>query len=358
MSVFNASNRGFEEKSYPLFFGEDLGLFDTVNCTYPEIERLYQQQVSQVWYETEVDLTQDRQDMQQVPKEVSDLMIKTISWQHLADSVAARSIPSILLKHCTNSELEGMILAQSFFEVIHSRSYSHIVKQTFSDPQQMLRETYNNMDVLKRGENIVRVFDWLDGLSDDTSIEEKRRAMLQGIFALMALEGIAFMASFAVTFGVVETDVFQGIGASVALICRDEALHTNMDYTILEILFRDKGWQEALVECKEDVKKILDDVIAQEIAWSDYIFSEGRKVVGLNADLLKEYVYHMAKPLYDGFGITYNHPVVEENPLPYMDAYVDPTKFQSAAQEINITSYNIGAISDDTEGLDLSDLDF
>lgn len=357
MTVFNANNKGFETKKYPLFFGEDLGLFDTINVVYPEIDKLYHQQMSQIWNEFEVSLDRDKMDMLNLPKEVTDLMVKTISWQHLADSVAAQSISTLLLPHCTNSELEGMLTAQSMFEIIHARTYSHIVKQTFTDPNQMLKDTYENMHTLIRSRSIVEAFDNVKALPSDASIEEKRKVLMKALVALFALEGIAFMASFAVTFAIAETDVFQGIGALVALICRDEVLHTRMDYTVLDYMLKDPDWQQALADSKDDIKQILDDVTQQELDWTDYLFSEGRQVVGLNAVLLKEYVQYMAKPIYDFLGVDFKFESVKENPLPYMEKYVDPSQMQSAAQEINITSYKVGAIKDDTDDLDLS-MDF
>lgn len=356
MAVFNAANTGYESKSYPLFFGDDLGLFDTVNIAYPDIDKLYHQQMSQIWNEFEVDLTQDRMDMLKLPKSVTELMIQTLSWQHLADSVACKSIAALLLPHCSNSELEGMLTAQSLFEVIHARTYSHIVKQTFPDPNQMLEDTYKNTQVLMRSNQIVQAFDELDAVKGGT-IEEKRKALVKAFAALFALEGIAFMASFAVTFAITETDVFQGIGALVALICRDEVLHTRMDYTVLDILMRDPEWQEVLKEVKPEVKEILDSVLQQELDWADYLFSEGREVVGLNAKLLREYVLHMAAPIYDALDVPFTKQRIVENPLPYMDQYIDPSQMQSAAQEIQITSYTVGAIENDTENLDL-DLEF
>jgi len=357
MTVFNASNKGHHTKKYPLFFGEDLGVFDTINVTYPAIEKLYHQQMGQIWNEFEVDLTQDRMDMQQLPSGVVDLMVKTIGWQTLADSVASRSIAELLLPYCSNNELEGMLTAQSLFEVIHARSYSHIIKQTFSDPNQMLDDIYNNTQTLIRSEAIVKAFDELQELPKDAPISEKQKALIKAFSALFALEGIAFMSSFAVTFSISETDVFQGIGALVALICRDEVLHTRMDYTVLDILLRDKEWQDAIEATKPEIKQILDSIVEQEMAWSDYLFSEGRQIVGLNATLLKEYVCHMALPIYEALGVEYTYDVVKDNPLPYMEKYIDPSQMQSAAQEINITSYNIGAIENDTSGLDLN-LDF
>jgi ribonucleoside-diphosphate reductase beta chain len=354
MTVFNVNNKGHLTKKYPLFFGEDMGIFDTVNICYPEIEQLYQQQMAQIWNEFEVDLTQDRMDMQTLPAGVVDLMVKTLGWQFVADSVASRSIAELLLPFCTNNELEGMLTAQSLFEVVHSRSYSHIVKQTFTDPNQMISDIYNNTHTLVRSEAIVKAFDSLQELSKDASLAEKQKSLIKAFAALFALEGIAFMASFAVTFAISETDVFQGIGAMVALICRDEVLHTRMDYTVLDILLRDKDFEQTVKDCYGDIKEILDSVVGQELDWSDYLFSEGRQVVGLNSELLKEYVRYMAKPIYDALGVSFDYDVVADNPLPYMDKYIDPSQMQSAAQEINITSYNIGAIENDANDVDLS----
>ena len=194
-TTFNAKNKGFETGKYPLFLGDAPGLVDTINIAYPELEDLYQKQVSQIWNEFEISLTQDKQDMLHLPKDTVDLMIKTISWQHLADSVAARSISGLLLKHVTNSELEGLINLWSFFETIHARAYSHIVKQTFVDPNQMLRDTYNSMETLIRSEAIIAAFDQLENLPTDATIEEKREAIALTFTALFALEAIAFMSA-------------------------------------------------------------------------------------------------------------------------------------------------------------------
>lgn len=352
MTVFNKDNLGYKTKKYPLFLGDDLGLFDTVNIAYPQIEDLYQKQLKQIWNEFEVDLSQDKMDMLTVPKETSDLMIKTLSWQHLADSVASKSIAGLLMPYVTNSELEGLINLWAFFETIHARTYSHIVKQTFKDPNEMLNNTYNEMSVLVRSEAIVKAFNGLESLSKDVSKNDKMKALVKAITALFALEGIAFMSSFAVTFSIVETDVFQGIGQLVTLICRDEMLHTRMDFAVIDILKKDPEWLEVIKEVQPEIKEILDSVVNQELSWSDYLFSEGRQVVGLNAGLLKEYVQYMAKPLYDFMGVDYSFETYKENPLPYMDKYIDSSKVQTAAQELQLTAYNIGDIEDDTDSLD------
>lgn len=356
MPVFNANNKGYSE-GYPLFLGEELGLFDTINRTYPELEELYQQQLAQIWNEFEVDLTQDKMDMQKVDPKVTDLMVKTISWQHLADSVACKSISGILVKHITNSELEGLAILWSLFEVIHARTYSHIVKQTFQNPVQMLQETYDNLKVLDRSHAIVEAFNKLEDLPKDAPREVAMEAILGAVVALFALEAIAFMASFSVTFGIAETGVFQGIAQNVKLICRDEVTHTRFDYAILSILLKDPEWRAVFNKNAGIYSRILDSVVEGELVWADYLFSEGRQCIGLNAKLVKDYVVYMSKPVYDALGLTFPYAEVKENPLPYMENYIDSTRVQVAPQELQITSYNIGAIADDTADLDLLDFE-
>lgn len=353
MSVFNHDNTGHITGKYPLFLGDDLGLYDTVNTVYPQIEELYQLQVSQIWNEAEIDLTQDKIDMQSLPKETTELMVKTISWQHLADSIASKSIAGLLMPHCTNSELEGLINLWSFFETIHARTYSHIVKQTFTNPNQMLDETYADTQVLIRSHAIQNAFDELEALPKDASEEEKRKAIIKAFTALFALEAIAFMSSFAVTFGIAETGVFQGIAQLVKLIARDEMLHTRMDYAILDILIKEPEWADTIAEVKDDIREILDSVVNQELMWACYLFSDGRQVVGLNKNLLREYTLHMAQPLYDALGIEFKWEAPATNPLPYMDNWLDSTKVQTAAQELQLTAYKVGAVKDDTADMDL-----
>jgi ribonucleoside-diphosphate reductase beta chain len=347
MSKFNENNKGHLE-GYPLFLGEPLGVLDTINVQYPALEDLYQDQISQLWNEFEIDLTQDKMDMRQLDKGTVDLMVKTIMWQTVADSVASRSILETLGKYITNSELMNLATVWSFFEVIHARTYSHIIKQTFTNPNELLEELYEDSQVLTRSAIIVEAFDNLSNVDQNDEVEV-RKAILLAFVALFALEAIAFMASFAVTFSIVEQKKFQGIGKLVALICRDEVLHTRMDYTILDILLKDPKWADTISENSEDIKNILDTVVHNEIVWADYVFSEGRQVVGLNASLLKEYVKYMAKPVYEVFGLPLGSP--KENPLPYMTKYIDPSKMQTANMELQSSSYLVGTLEDDTDDL-------
>lgn len=350
MSQFNKDNKGYVN-GYPLFLGESLGLLDTVNRSYPVLEELYQDQLAQLWNEFEVDLTQDKMDMREIDAGTVDIMVKTLSWQFLADSVACRSISGTLLPYVSNPELEGLINVQQFFETIHARTYSHIVKQTFIEPNELLKETYDNLAVLTRSDVIVKAFDALecDDGTDRSALEDK---LIQAFTALFALEAIAFMASFSVTFAIVDTDKFAGIGKLVQLICRDEVLHTRMDYTILDLMSKDPSWKDAIARNGESIRAILDEVVANEVKWAEYIFTEGRQVIGLNESLLVDYVHYMSAPVYIALGLEPPR-VIENNPLPYMDKYIDPSKMQTANMELQNSSYLIGTIEDDTSDMEL-----
>lgn len=349
--IFNPNNKGHLGVPSKLFFGEELGVIDTVNVNFPLLEELYQIQESQKWNEFEVDLTQDRQDMLHVPAYTRDLMIKTIMWQTATDSIASRSISETLGRFSTATELSNVISIWSYFETIHARTYSHIIKQCFSDPNLMLRELYDDAEVLKRAKPLINVFEELVSAPEGDT-PENRRLVIKTLVTIVAMETVSFMASFAVTFGIAETDVFAGIGQDVRLICRDEMLHGRIGYTVLNYLKADPEWTDTFYEVTSECISLVDAVVEREHAWADYLFSEGRQVVGLNADLLKEYTLHCAYPLYAFLGFPLSDEY-KENPLPYMDKWMDSSKVQAAAQEIQITSYKIGAVEDDTEGLEL-----
>jgi ribonucleoside-diphosphate reductase beta chain len=356
LEVFNSNNKGYVTGKYPLFLGDKLGLYDSVNVVYPDIEELYQQQFGQRWSEFEYDLTQDKMDMLKLPKETTALMVETIMWQYTADSIAAKSLSELLLPHITNSEFEAMVTIQSFFEIIHSRTYAHIVKQTIPNANELLEKTYASVEVIKRSQVIGEAFSSLSKLTKDSSRKDKMKALLKVMFALMAFEGINFMSSFAVTFAIVETGVFQGISGLVGLICFDELLHAKMDYTVIKNLLKDPEWYDVFVEIKPEINTIMDEVIQQEFKWTEHLFSEGRRVVGLSPVLLREFVVYMATPLYKSFGLSLKEGIsfVDKNPLPYMNKYLKSGVIQVAAQEVQLSDYNVGNIVDDTDNLDLS----
>ena len=345
-TVFNKHNKGHETGEYKLFFGESLGFVDTINTPYPILDELYQQQVSQLWNELEIDLTQDRQDMLSVPKEKTDLMVLNLLWQTLVDSIANRSINSLLLEFVTNSDLEAWYNVTAFFETIHARTYSHIIKQTFTDPNEGLRKGYENKHIIARAQPIIDAFDNLADIPKDASMHDKKDAVYLAVVALYLLESVAFMASFAVTFGIAETGVFSGISQDVTLICRDEMLHFQGGKEILKIQLKE---DPHLANMRPQIQELFDSILKAELEWTDYLFSEGRQCIGITAPLIKEYIHYLANPATELLGLKPLDNVPTDIPLHYMNDYMDSSRVQVAAQELQLTSYLVNAVTAVTE---------
>jgi ribonucleoside-diphosphate reductase beta chain len=167
------------------------------------------------------------------------------------------------------------------------------------------------------------------------------------------------MGSFAVTFGIAEhTGKFMGIAQLVKLICRDEVLHTRFNGAILKIHQQIPEVDVYLKQpaVKQQIKRILDAVVEQEIVFQDYLFSEGRECIGINANLIKQYIYFMAAPMYTAYDLTPDFNAPKKNPLPFMDHWIDGSKVQVAPQELQNSAYQVGSVADDTMGLNLDDL--
>lgn len=343
-TVFNKSNTGYVTGDYPLFLGAELGFADSINNPYPSIDELYDQQMAQIWNHTEVDLTQDRQDMLSAPTEIVDLMVQNLTWQTLADSVASRAIGSVLTKYVSNSALQDLYNAIILFESIHSKTYLHIIRQTFVDPNEALKQGYANLEAIKRSDILVTSFDNLAN-SKAKDIKQLRKLVLFCVVAMYLLERVNFMSSFACTFAIAERGYFQGISQDVILICRDEILHARAGRTVLGILRAQ--WPELFEELKPELEKIINAVEQDEFAFNNHLFSNGRQVIGLNASLLNEYVkYNMVDVRNTVLGTSI--PALP-NPLPYMDNYIDTSRVQSAAQEIQLTAYLVNSVKASTE---------
>lgn len=336
-TMFNANNTGHETGEYPLFFGEQLGFVDTINTPYPVLDELYQTQMSQIWNEFEIDLTQDRQDMLNVARPKTDLMVVNLIWQTLVDSMASRAITGLLMEFVSNSDLEALYNAIALFETIHARTYSHIIKQTFIDPNQALRDGYENEAVIKRAKSITNAFDRVADLRHDTPEADKKEAVYLAIVALFCLESINFMNSFAVTFGIAETGVFQGISQDVTLICRDELVHAKAGKELIKIDIAE------INKIRPKVQALFDDIMREEKEWNSYLFSEGRQCVGINENLSNEYVDFVARPVAELLNLR-EVQAPENNPYPFMEGYIDSSKTQVAAQELQLTSYLLNSI--------------
>lgn len=348
-TVFNKEATGHLTKEYPLFFGEKMGTYDTVNMNYPSIFDLYNRQMGQIWYSTEVDILRDRIDLLQAPRDVVETMMLNIQWQTAMDSVASRSVSLLLLKHITNPELESLVQAWSLFEGIHAISYADIVENIFPNPSDMVGEIMKNEHVMKRTDVLVDIFNNLYNLPDEADISEKRKAMILAFTAFYAMESISFMNSFTATFTIAKNEKrFIGISERVRLICRDEMLHQHFAFDVLRIMRDVEKYPEWKATAKER-KNIVDSIVAVEKEWNRYLVGN-REVIGLNVDFLDKVVEFFASPVYHKLGMKAPFKITFENPVNHLNSYFDTSLIQTASQELQQTGYKTGSLIDD--GLD------
>lgn len=352
MNIFNRNNTNYKEGNYPLFLGEKLGLYDSVNVSYPQLFALYKKQKSSDWSEDEISLEQSRIDMLTCPPELKDLMLKNLSLQWEADSIAARAIAPSFAPFITNSELWAVWLKVSEIEVLHALTYSEIVRQCISDPQQIFSEIVNNDEISGRMIPVEKAFKALQKAGAEFTLglittEEAYPIVMNAVVALYCLERLQFVVSFASTFAVVEQGYFQGIGKLVQKIMQDERfIHAEVDKAVIEIELETPRGMLWLRDNKGAVKDLIDSVVQVEYNWAKYLFSEGRKSVGWNESLAIDYVDFNAQDVYNTF---YLKPprVIKKSPLKYMDNWLDMNKNQNAQQEADSANYSLNIIVDD-----------
>jgi len=352
------NNANMSEKGYPLFLGEDLGFADTINVTYPELPKLYEEQRSQFWIETEHSMAQDKIDFQENP-EAGDVMVRNLMSQWLMDSIAARSIMTILEPFATNNELVEVLTAWTFFEGIHARAYSYIMRECFVNANDILERAKADVNVAYRSKIIGKIFNETAQMAAKWSANEPldrkvvKLQLLRTLMAVYSLEAISFMASFACTFAVTETGKFQGIGNNLTAICKDEMTHCRFGKTCLDIMLnKEDDYREIFEENKQELRQIFIECIKQEFSFAEYIFSDGRSALGLTTELLQEHVLVIARPVFEHFGFelpTEFGSIPSKSPLRYMDKYLNSDLIQSAAQEITLVNYRVGQTVNDVD---------
>ncbi len=360
-SVFNVDKTDYE-KPQLLMGPQAPGLFDTINKHYPEIWKLYKSQKALDWDENEFDYSSCNAEFKQCSRATYDMMIKTLAWQWEADSVASRSIAPVLAPFITSSELWAAWQRVSDNEVLHAATYSEIVRGSFDDPSVIHDEILRVEEAMSRLTRVATVFEEGYRVSHRYAIgmaernQETYNKVFKMIAALLLLERVQFMASFAVTFAICDSGLFQPIGKAVQKIAQDELeIHVALDKAVLrhEMSNTEFG-KQAVIDCSDDIKGMIDQVVESELEWVDYLFSEGRELVGMNPDLLKRWVLFCAKDVYYFFGMRSGHQLPERNPLKFMENWLDISKTQPSPQEQDNAQYKVSIMrrNDDNEEFD------
>lgn len=359
-SFLNMENTKTATGKNPLFFGEPLGVYDSFNIPYPELSTLDEKQRSLFWPSNEFSLVQSAADMKVADPKIVELMIRNLSFQMAADSLASGSIQELFFPILTNHQAKKLISYHGDSEAVHEESYALIVAQCFKDPNDMYKRIANDANILKRLKPIGKAFKEYKELvldNPNTPLTVKRKAVIRLIVSFVALEGIMFLASFMATFALADsTGMFNGIAKRVGLIHNDEAgCHLENMMAFLNIIIKKEKWPE-WKEMLNEVQEILDTAVRSEEDWSESLFDGCGSVVGFNSQVLVNRVYYLAGNIYKRLGVPYNFPKVTTSPK-WLENYINPNLVQSAPQEVQLGNYLTGAIANDVEVDDTFEFD-
>ena len=372
-STFNQiKNNQLEE---PIFLGQSVNLSRFDQQKYEIFEKLAEKSLSFFWRPDEIDLTRDRVDFNNLSTHEKHIFLSNLKYQSLLDSVQGRSPNIALLPLVSIPELEALTEIWSFFEVIHSRSYTHIIRNIVNEPHLIFDGIIENEEILKRAKDIAFYYDelieysqWYNLLGEGEhqingklvklTIQELKKKLILCLISVNALEGIRFYVSFACSFGFAERKLMEGNAKIIKLIARDEAIHLTTTQTILNIFrnFKDDAdMSRWLYELEPEIIQIYQTVADQEKEWAKYLFKDG-SMVGLNETILAEYVEYMTDLRMQAIGL----PAIfdrKNNPLPWMSNWLSSDALQVAPMETEITSYLVGQINASLEPDEFSDFE-
>jgi ribonucleoside-diphosphate reductase beta chain len=365
MTVFNSHE--VDTKKQPMFFGQPLGIQRYDTYKYPIFDKLTQQQLSYFWRPEEISLQKDRGDYQTLRPEQKHIFTSNLKYQIMLDSIQGRGPGMAFAPYCSLPELEACMKVWEFMEMIHSRSYTYIIKNIYSDPSDVFDTILRDEKILERAYSVTEAYDdfinsaqhygtselWKHAQEQVPYAQDQRYELKRKLFRAVAnvniLEGIRFYVSFACSFAFGELKLMEGSAKIISLIARDENQHLVITQNILN------KWKES---DDPDMKKIMDEeepwvyktfekAVNQEKLWAEYLFKDG-SMIGLNDKLLQQYVEWIANRRMRAIGLKplYDIPA-KNNPLPWTEHWISSKGLQVAPQEVEAEQYLIGGIKQD-----------
>jgi len=353
-TVFNREKVDFT-KEY-MFFGADQNTQRYDVFKYPEYDKLNQTMLGYFWRPEEVSLQKDRGDYQELRPEQKHIFTSNLKYQTLLDSVQGRGPCLSFLPYCSNPELEGCIIAWDFFETIHSRSYTHIVKNVYANPSEVFDTILDDERIIERAISVTKHYDEFNDIANQYfqhnkgSIYDVKKALYKAMMTVNILEGLRFYVSFACTFAFGELKLMEGSAKIISLIARDEATHLNLSTHILKHWAKgddDPDFKKIAKELEPEVYELWKECVEEEKRWADYLFKDG-SMIGLNSNLLHAYVEFIANKRLKALGLQtiYDRPL-NTNPLPWTQHWLSSAGLQVAPQETEVESYLIGGVKQD-----------
>ena len=365
VTVFNKEKNNTNQS--PMFFGPPLGVQRYDGAKYPVFDKLTNQQLGYFWRPEEVSLQKDRSDFGTLNDTQKHIFTSNLRYQILLDSVQGRGPGLAFIPYCSIPELESAMIAWEFFEMIHSKSYTHIIKNVYPDPSVVFDTILDDEKILARARSVTEAYDdfinaaqqygsgnmWehnLDGVPlGHYELVELKRKLYRAVVNVNFLEGIRFYVSFACSFAFGELKLMEGSAKIISLISRDEAQHLVLTQQILGKWAQgdDPVMLQIIKEEKDRVTEMFVNAVNEEKAWAEYLFKDG-SMIGLNAKLLGQYVEWIANRRMKAIGIDpiYDIPL-RNNPLPWTEHWLNSRGQQNAPQETEIESYVVGGIKQD-----------
>ena len=365
MTVFNSEE--VDTKKQPMFFGKPLGVQRYDSFKYPVFDRLTTQMLGYFWRPEEVSLQKDRADYQSLRPEQKHIFTSNLKYQILLDSVQGRGPGMAFAPYCALPELEGAMNVWQFMEMIHSKSYTYIIKNVYPDPSEVFDTILNDERILDRANSVTRAYDefineahqwdqsnlWKDGWENsqakDFALHELKRKLYRAVANVNILEGIRFYVSFACSFAFGELKLMEGSAKIISLISRDENQHLVLTQNIMKNWMNgdDPEMKQIAEEERDNVISMFKNAVEEEKDWAEYLFSGG-SMIGLNDKLLNQYVEWIANKRMKALGLDpiYDQPL-RNNPLPWTQHWISSKGLQVAPQETEVESYVVGGIKQD-----------
>ena len=358
MSVFNSNK--VDHINQTCFFGTPVNIARYETVKYPQIEKLTEKQLSFFWRPEEVELSRDGKDFRSLNTHEQHIFTSNLKRQILLDSVQGRAPSLAFLPICSLPELETWIQTWTFSETIHSRSYTHIIRNIYSDPSKVFDDMLDIQEIVDCATDISKYYDMLITWNRSASMEqlkeidsagtlyEHKKALWLCLNAVNALEGIRFYVSFACSWAFAEVKKMEGNAKIIKLIARDENVHLAFTQQILKILPKeDPDFAKIKIECAPEVEQIFADVINQEKTWATYLMKDG-SIVGLNEKLLYDYTDWIAHKRMISAGVA-STIKPGSNPLPWTQSWISGADVQVAPQQVQVSSYLTGGILKDID---------
>ena len=367
MTVFNT--KSVDTTKGQMFFGPPLGVQRYDKFKYPIFDRLTQTQLGFFWRPEEVSLQKDRADYPTLNEAQKHIFTSNLKYQILLDSVQGRAPGMAFAPYCSLPELEGCMNIWQTMEMIHSRSYTHIIKNVYPDASEVFDTILDDEKILARAESVTKAYDefinyaheydqsnmwksdWKESPTSQWTLKDLKRKLYRAVANVYILEGVRFYVSFACSFAFGELKLLEGSAKIISLIARDESQHMTVTQNILNNWKKgdDPDMMDIIKEEEDYVYKMFNDCVEEEKEWAEYLFKDG-SIIGLNDKLLQNYVEWTANRRLKSIGLrpTFDTPMAN-NPLPWTAHWLSSKGMQVAPQETEVESYMVGSIKQDVK---------